>query len=63
MCSRGNGRKFKRGQSVLPFGSRQDIYEVMGLMPELPNGEPEYRARAASNGVACVKRDFEIRVA
>jgi hypothetical protein len=43
--------------------ARQDICKVVGLMPELPNGEPEYRARAAFSGVGCVMREFEIKVA
>jgi hypothetical protein len=60
------GHKFKLGQSVVPkFLNREphDVYEVVGLMPELPNGDPQYRVRAASSGVERVVREFEIKAA
>ena len=60
------GHKFKIGQSVVPkFLNREpeDVYEVVSLMPELPNGDPQYRVRAASTGVERVVREFEIKAA
>ncbi len=38
--------KFKRKQAVVPAPwerERPDVYEIVRLMPDLPNGEPQYR--------------------
>jgi hypothetical protein len=60
------GHKFKIGQSVVPTYSgieQRDVYEIVRLMPELPNGERQYRVKAISSGTERIVREVEIRPA
>ncbi len=58
--------KFKPKQAVVPAQSgreRPEICEIVRLMPELPNGEPQYRIRGRESGVERVVREAEIKAA
>ncbi|HEX2553926.1 MAG TPA: hypothetical protein VHL98_09500 [Microvirga sp.] len=56
--------RLKVKQAVVPAQSgreRPDTYEIVRLLPELPNGEPQYRIRGRESGVERVVREAEIR--
>lgn len=56
--------KLKLKQTVVPAHSGRewpDIYEIVRLMPELPNGEPQYRIKGRKTGVEQVVREGEIK--
>ena len=58
---------FKVGQPVvprfLPGAERQDVYEVIHCLPDLPEGEPLYRIRSTTNRSERVVRESEIKPA
>ena len=54
------GHKFSRGQTVTFQGY---TWEIVLRLPELPNGEPQYRIRDVASGAERVVREAEIRAA
>ena len=58
--------KFKLKQAVIPARMERegrDVYEVIRLMPELPNGEPQYRIQGRETKIERVVRESEIKPA
>jgi hypothetical protein len=56
--------KFKLKQAVVPTHAAReprDTYEIIRLMPELPNGEPQYRIRGRDSGIERVVHEAEIK--
>lgn len=56
--------KFKLKQAVVPahWGREgRDVYEIIRLLPELPNGEPQYRIQGRDTKIERVVRESEIR--
>jgi hypothetical protein len=56
--------RLKLKQAVVPAHSgreRHEVYEVVRLMPALPNGEVQYRIKGRESGVERVVRDSEIK--
>ncbi len=56
--------KLKLKQAVVPARpgrERPDIYEIVRLLPELPNGEAQYRIKGRETGAERVVREAEIR--
>ncbi len=56
--------KLKLRQAVVPARAsteRHEVYEIVRLLPELPNGEPHYRIQGRESGVERVVRESEIR--
>ncbi len=58
--------KFKLKQAVVPAPSereRPDVYEIVRLMPELPNWEPQYRIQGRDSKIERVVQEGEIKAA
>ena len=58
--------KFKLEQAVIPARMERegrDIYEIVRLLPELPNGEPQYRIQGQDSKIERVVREGEIKAA
>ncbi len=58
--------KFKLKQAVVPARMEpegRDIYEIVRLLPELPNGEPQYRIQGRESKTERVVREGEIKAA
>ena len=56
--------KFKLKQAVVPVRTERegrDVYEIIRLMPDLPNGEPQYRIQGRESKIERVVRESEIR--
>ena len=56
--------KMKVQQAVIAAhdkSKRPEVYEVVRLMPALPNGEPQYRIKGRESGGERVVREGEIR--
>jgi hypothetical protein len=57
--------KYKVGQSVMvvpPNMQSGQVYEIVRLMPETVQGDPQYRVKTA-NGVERMVREQEIKAA
>jgi hypothetical protein len=57
--------KLKTGQSVI-LASRREVpavYTIVRFLPELPNGEPQYRIKSVMDGTERVVREVEINPA
>ena len=44
-----------------PGRERPEVYEIVRLMPELPNGEAQYRIKGRDTGTERVVRETEIK--
>jgi hypothetical protein len=57
--------KLKLGQSVMLASRRESpaVYTIVRYMPELPNGEPQYRIKSVIGGAERVVREAEIKSA
>ena len=56
--------KLKLKQAVVPARlgrERLEVYEIVRLMPELPNGEAQYRIKGRETGTERVVRETEIK--
>jgi hypothetical protein len=56
--------KLKLKQAVVPARpgrERLEVYEIVRLMPELPNGEAQYRIKGRDTGTERVVRETEIK--
>lgn len=58
--------KFKLKQAVIPARMERegrDIYEIVRLLPELPNREPQCRIQGRDSKIERVVREGEIKAA
>jgi hypothetical protein len=56
--------KLKLNQAVVPAQAgreRHEVYEVVRLLPALPNGEMQYRIKGRESGVERMVRESEIK--
>ena len=56
--------KLKLKQAVIPAYAgreRHEVYEVVRLMPALPNGEVQYRIKGRETGIERLVRESEIK--
>ena len=56
--------KLKLKQAVIPTHpgrERHEVYEVVRLLPALPNGEVQYRIKGRETGIERLVRESEIK--
>jgi hypothetical protein len=56
--------RFRIGQIVMLTATGREfptVYTIVRLLPELPNGEPQYRIKSVTDGTERVVREVEIK--